>query len=242
MTAKVYKFTSLNDVCVTVLDSPGLADTRGLQKDNEHKESINTAIRDNILEVTAVIILANGTNPRLGAATDYAITTLSSIFPRTLAQNIGILFTNVSGRDFLNFETDTLPIELRGAKDFLINNPLAMQKKYFKDRVKAEAEGKINENKMKKSERVVNRAHKSAVKTLAEIFDWLDGLESQATTEITLLYDTSMEIEHRITGTLARMAQLAGAVDLLKKLVKDSNGTVLVSHSNVLKAVHSPVL
>ncbi|KIJ90203.1 hypothetical protein K443DRAFT_15425 [Laccaria amethystina LaAM-08-1] len=35
--AKVYKFKSVNGVQVTVLDTPGLADTRGLEKDNEKK-------------------------------------------------------------------------------------------------------------------------------------------------------------------------------------------------------------
>ena len=218
-----------------MLDTPGLADTRGLQKDKEHKQSITTAIRENIPEVTAVIILANGTNPRLGVATDYAITTLSSIFPQSLAQNIGILFTNVSNPLSWNFEVETLPDELRGAKSFLIDNPLAMQKKYLKDC------GKIDENKMKKFKNWVNQHHHTAVETLAEIFDWLDGVKSQATTEITTLYNKSIEIEDRITSTLARMTQLAKAVDELKKIVKDSNGTELVSHSKVLTAVHSPV-
>ena len=74
-----------------MLDTPGLADTRGLQKDREHKDSIAAAIRENIPEVTAVIILANGTNPRLGVATDYAITTLTSIFPRGLAVSASFL-------------------------------------------------------------------------------------------------------------------------------------------------------
>ena len=203
--------------------------------DNEHKQSINTSIRDNIPEVTAVIILANGTNPRLGVATDYAITTLCSIFPRTLAQNIGILFTHVSRRDYLNFEVDMLPVELRGAKDFFIDNPLAMQKKYLKYRAKAEAEGKIDENKMKKLKNRVNQNHQTAVETLSEIFDWLDGLKYQATTEITSLYNKSIDIEHRID----RMTQLPGEVDELKKLVKDSNGTELVSHSKDLADVHS---
>ena len=227
LTAKVYKFRSLNDVCVTVLDTPGLADTRGLQKDNEHKQSITTAIQENIPEVTAVIILANGTTARLGVATDYAVTTLSSIFPRTLAQNIGILFTNVSSPLSWNFEVDTLPVELQGAEKFLIDNPLAMQEKYLRDRAKDEAEGKIDKKKMKRFEKCINENHQTAVETLAEIFDWLDGLKSQATTEITSLYNKSIEIERRINGTLAR---IAGEVDVLKKLVKNSNGTELVSH------------
>ena len=83
--AEVYMFKSVNGVQITVLDTPGLADTRGIQKDNEHKDSIAAAIGENIPEVTAVIILANGTNPRLGVATNYAITTLTAIFPNTLA-------------------------------------------------------------------------------------------------------------------------------------------------------------
>ncbi|EDR10204.1 uncharacterized protein LACBIDRAFT_325891 [Laccaria bicolor S238N-H82] len=229
-TAKVYRFASLNGVDVTVLDTPGLADTRGLQKDKEHKQSITTAIRDNIPEVTAVIILANGTNPRLGVATDYAITTLSSIFPRTLAQNIGILFTNVSSPLSWNFEVDTLPVELRGAKRFLVDNPLAMQKNYLKIRAKAEAEGEIDENDqdiLDELEAAVNTGHQATLKMLVKIFNWLDGLEPQATKEIMSLYNQSIEIERNISSTLARMTQLSEKRANLDRLIKQSDGIKL---------------
>ena len=229
--AKVYKFASLNGVDVTVLDTPGLADTRGLQKDEEHKQSITTAIRENIPEVTAVIILANGTNPRLGVATDYAITTLCSIFPRTLAQNIGILFSNVSSPLSWNFEVETLPVELRGAKRFLIDNPFAMQKNYLKIHAKADAEGEIDENDQDilDDRATVNAGHQAALKTLVKIFDWLDGLEPQATEEITSLYNQSIEIERNISSTLARMTQLSEKSANLDQLIKQSDGIKLVS-------------
>jgi len=77
---------------VRILDTPGLADNRGLARDEQSKESIAKAIEESIPLVNAVIILANGTEERLGVATDYALTTLSSIFPRTLAENIGIVY------------------------------------------------------------------------------------------------------------------------------------------------------
>ena len=223
---------------MTVLDTPGLADTRGLQKDEEHKDSIASAIRDNIPEVTAVIILANGTNPRLTVATDYTISTLCSIFPRTLAQNIGVLFTNVQDMEKCNFDLDSFPHELQGVKCFWIDNPLPLYKNAQRNRKRLGMRGQSSEKK-KGSKNSVDENHQMAVEMLAEIFDWLDGLKSQATTEITLLYEKSIEIEHRINGTLARMAQLADQVDVLKKLVKDSNGTELVSRSKVLTAVHS---
>ena len=228
---------------MTVLDTPGLADTRGLQKDNEHKQSINAAIQDNIPEVTAVIILANGTNPRLGVATDYAITTLCSIFPRTLAQNIGILFTNISNHRFLNFEVDKLPVELRGAKRFFIDNPLAKQKSYLKN-AKAKAASDTDEDDEDISaglEAEVSAGHQATLKVLVRILNWLDGLEPRATNDITSLYNASIKIDHRINDTFALMTQLATAKDALDKLVKDSNGTKLVSDSKVLTAVHSPV-
>ena len=232
--AKVYKFKSMNGVQVTVLDTPGLADTRGLEKDNEHKQSITAAIKDNIPEVTAVIILANGTNPRLGVATDYAITTLSSIFPRTLADNIGLLFTNISSPLDWNFEVETLPVELQGAKTFLLDNPLARHKKYLKIKAKAEEQGSVtraNQAILQKLKKAVDEGHETALGTLAEIFDWLDGLVPQATTEIALLYDQSMEIERNISSTLARMTQLVEKKEKLDALLNKSDGMLLVSQA-----------
>lgn len=194
---------------------PGLADTWGIQKDKEHKESITTAIRENIPELTAVIILANGTSPRLGVATDYAITTLCSIFPWTLAENIGILFTNISNHRFLNFEVNTLPLQLRGAKRFLMDNPLARRKSYLKN-AKAEAEGDTDEDDEDIAEAEVSAGHQTTLKMLVKIFNWIDGLQPQATNDITSLYDASIEIEYKITNTLARMTQLAEAKDVLR--------------------------
>ena len=223
-----------------MLDTPGLADTRDLQKDEKHKDSIASAITDNIPIVTAVIILANGTNPRLTVATDYTISTLCSIFPRALVQNIGVLFTNVQDIGRFNFDMNSFPHELREAKCFCIDNPLALYKNAQRNREQLGMQGQFRRKK-KRSKNSLDEDHEIAVEILAEIFDWLDGLKSQATTEITSLYNKSMKIEYSISGALARMTQLAEAVDALKKLVKDSNGTELVSHSKVLTAAHSPV-
>jgi hypothetical protein len=83
--ARLYQFYSANGVKITVLDTPGFADTRGLQRDEQHKASIVDAIRYNFSEVTAVIIVANGIMPRLSFTTDYVISTLTSILPSSLA-------------------------------------------------------------------------------------------------------------------------------------------------------------
>ena len=69
---------------VRILDTPGLADTRGLQQDEAHKKSIATQIQQHIDSVNAVLILANGTVPRITVGTDYALSTLSAIFPKSI--------------------------------------------------------------------------------------------------------------------------------------------------------------
>jgi len=46
-----------------------------------------------------------------------------------------------------------------------------------------------------------------ALEELVKLFDWLDGLRSQPTTEIVYLYGMSQSIEAMITSTFAQMDQ-----------------------------------
>src|SRR5262245_48808007 len=114
--AVMYEFRSMNGVKIRVLDTPGLADTRGMGHDKEHMADIADVIRNTIPKIDGVVILANGTIQRLQVATDYAITTLASIFPRSIADNVTIVLTNVSNPLSFNFETDSLPNPLRNSK------------------------------------------------------------------------------------------------------------------------------
>lgn len=162
-----------------MLDTPGLADTRGFQQDELHKKSIATQIEQHIGSITAVLILANGTVPRVTVGTDYALSTLSAIFPQTLAHNISFMFTNVLSPLHWNFSPDTLPDRLKDAPHFLLNNPIALQKKYLRLR---------DHPNMKKGgaelRNAVKTAEQNALEMLVDLFDWLDSVESQPTTEI----------------------------------------------------------
>lgn len=156
-----------------------MADTRGVQQDELHKESIETQIKKHIDSVTAVLILANGTVPRVTAGTDYALSTLSAIFPKSLASNTAFMFTNVLGPLHWNFSGDTIPNDLRGAPFFLLSNPVALQRKYLK------LKDDPNMKKMKTDLRkAVKTGEKNALGMLVDLFDWLDGLEPQPTMEM----------------------------------------------------------
>ncbi|PFH47909.1 hypothetical protein AMATHDRAFT_49936 [Amanita thiersii Skay4041] len=220
-TAKIYEFYSTNGIRVRILDTPGLADTRGIQQDERHKVSIATTIENNITSVNAVIILANGTVPRLRVATDYALSALSAIFPRSLANNIGLLFTNVSSPLSWNFDQNSLPDVLRSSDNqFLMDNPVAMWKKLEEMR----QTGTFSEKVLMQLDSAVQDGYKKALEVLADILNWLDGLTPQATKEIYTLYQQSQQIDQSIDNALSRVAQLADMKKQLETVISSVEG------------------
>ena len=160
-----------------------MADTRGLNQDDLHKQSIERQIKDHIEFINTVLVVANGTVPRVTVGTDYALSTLSAIFPKTMAANIGFLFTNVSSPLHWNFSRDTIPDVLNCGPHFLLSNPIALQKRYLN--LKNDPNMKM---RMAGFRKAVEVEEGNAFEILVDLFDWLDGLEPQPTTEILPLY------------------------------------------------------
>jgi len=208
---------------VRILDAPGLADTRGIDQDALHKKSIATEIQNHLDYVNAVLILANGSIPRISVSMDYALTTLSALFPKSLANNMAFLLSNVPTPASLNFPDDAILDELKQAPKFLINNPIALQKNYLKQK------GQTDKKTLKKIKESVEFAEQNALETLVELFDWLDGLEPQPTTEIIAIHNKSEKIESKITSTLAQIDQAATKTVDIKKLMKDLGNETAVS-------------
>ena len=212
-----------------------MADTHGIQQDELHKKSIATQIHGHIATVSAVLILANGSVPRITAGMDYALSALSALFPRTLAKNIAFVFTNSPTYLSLNFSQDVIPAILKDAPQFLFDNPIALQRKYleFKD-------DPTKKRAMADLEKTVKGAEQRALEMFVDLFDWLDGLEPQPTTAIVALYERSQAIDAKITNTLAQMDQAAGKIAEINKLMEQlhrksavSPFALLASHARV---------
>jgi len=153
-----------------------LPDTRGVQQDELHRENITAQIEKHIKSVNAILILANGTVPRITVGTEYALSTLPTIFPDTVTKNIAFMFTNVSSPLSWNFSQDTIPKELKDAPQFLLNNPVALQKRY--------TELKDDPTQNEEMREVVKTGEQKALETLVQLFDWLEGLKPQPMTKV----------------------------------------------------------
>ena len=179
-----------------------MADTRSVQHDEHDKKSITDQIKKHIDSVTAVLVLANGTVPRITVGTDYALSTLSAIFPKTLAKNIAFMFTNVSSPLHWNFSGDTIPDILKDAPQFFLNNPIALQRKYNK--LKDDPNTKRVRAEFRKA---VKTGEQDAMEMLVDLFDWLADLEPQPTTGIMSLYEKSQNNPALSANTFAPMRQ-----------------------------------
>lgn len=198
--AMLYTFRSNNGVTVRILDTPGLADTRGILQDEQHKMKIAKAIRENITTVNAVLILANGTVPRLGVSTNYALSTLSAIFPRSLAENIGIMFTMTPSILQCNFEPESLPAILRSSEVFTLSNPVCLKRKYDESN-----HDSISKSDLKVLRQSFKDSEDKAMDMMVNLFDWLATLTPQPTRDILALYEKSISIEQQIANAIARI-------------------------------------
>jgi len=141
-----------------------------------------------INSVTAALVLANGTVPRLNGGTYSALSALSAIFSRTTFRHVAFLLTNTSNLLYQNFSGDSLPEVFKDAPQFLLNNPIALQRKYLELKDKG---GPKTRGQMRDFREVVKGSEQDALEMLVDFFDWLDSLKPQSTHKDSLSMNSS---------------------------------------------------
>ena len=180
-----------------------MADTRDYQQDALQTKSIAAQVKKHVDSVTAVLVVANGTVPGVSVGTDYALSTLSAIFPQTPSKNTAFLLSNTSNPLYRNFSKDILPDAFKDAPQFLLNNPIALQRKYL--RLQGEASTRSQRRYFKEA---VKASEQDALEMLVDLFDWFDRLEPQPTTKTISLYEQLHRIVSKITHPLSQHAKV----------------------------------
>ena len=225
--AMLYTFNHTHNRVLRVLDTPGLGDTRGLDQDIQHTESIVKAIQSEIKTVDGVLFMANGTLERAGPGIEYAMHMLSAIFPCTMAKNIGLLFTNVPDALSFNFNSDTLPAYITDSELWTIQNPLA-QVMRFREMVDGKAEQP--EKQLLMFRRLLDDNYSATIDTLNDMFDWFDKQTTQKTQDVLKLHEMSRNLELAIGAVDSQTIVKGRAQDRIARLQ-----TELISHNQVRK-------
>ncbi|XP_042615210.1 uncharacterized protein LOC122145521 [Cyprinus carpio] len=86
-------------ISLTIIDTPGYGDTRGLDKDLEVAENLATLFqsKDGVCEVDAVCFVIQASKNRLSDRQHYIISSVLSLFGRDIVNNIVILITHSDG-------------------------------------------------------------------------------------------------------------------------------------------------
>ena len=163
-----------------------------------------TQIKKHFDSLTTVLVLANGTVPRVTVGTAYTLSILSAIFPNVVDNNVAFLLTNVPSPIYLNFPQHTLPAVLKDAPQFLLDNPIALQKRYLKIK-----DGTNIKTRRTNLRRVVKTGEQSALEMLVNFFDRLDSLEPQSTTNIGPLYKDVTNILVLMKAAVASKAKVS---------------------------------
>jgi hypothetical protein len=190
--AMLYTFKHTNGRVLRVLDTPGLGDTRGMDQDIQHIESIVKAVRTEIKTVDGVLFMANGTLERAGPGIEYAMHMLSAIFPRTMAKNIGLLFTNVPDVLSFNFHSDTLPTYIANSELWTIQNPLAQVMRF---REMESGNAKQSEKQLLTFRRLLDENYAATIDTLGDMFAWFNKQIAQKTQSVLELHAMTRNLE-----------------------------------------------
>ncbi|KAF8648193.1 hypothetical protein AX16_006332 [Volvariella volvacea WC 439] len=235
--ATLYTFTSSDGTKLRILDTPGFANTRGINMDNQNKAEINRVIKEFVTSIDAVVIVANGSPERLGVEMNYSLNILTSMFPSSIIDNIGFIFTCSDALTF-NFKMDDLQPELRECKYWPIQNPLALYKNY-----ESQVKQGVPERVLKVHRRKLEDNYDETVETLNEFMKWLDERKLQPVNEINNLYEMSISIESKIDAVLLAITRLTERRSEMNKVKLDLDNTIqsIVGLKELKRKQESPI-
>jgi len=166
---------------------PELAGTHDMVRDETDKESFIRFMGKHVNSISAVLVFVDP--EAISFITDYSCFNVSTIFPKTLVNNIAFAFTKVQRMRFEDQrkanirQEDTLQYSIPGALKsspvFILDNPIVGQRTHAGPN----------------TTEIVKGREQGALEILVEFFNWVDGLEPKSATEIISLYEVYRNIE-----------------------------------------------
>ncbi|XP_065915804.1 uncharacterized protein [Dysidea avara] len=199
--AKMYN-TKLSGLDVGVIDTPGFNDSRGFDQDEQNTKVIIQSLKA-VEHINCVCLVINGRNSRISAQLKYVFTAITSILPKTVVNNIIVVFTNTVDETELNFDVDMLR-QYFGKKIpeqniFYVENPCCKLEK-----VRAKSQTKPISATAAKS---VAGSFQITASVLKEMHDTIKDFQKIHTVEFVSLYDKKQAIELKVVTILTKYTE-----------------------------------
>ena len=125
--AKMYTFdlensTKMVRYTLDFLDTPGIGDTDGIDKDEKHFDLILSTVQKTS-QLNAILLVMNGADARINARVRYIMTKLQGMIPDSLRENLIVLLTNVDLVPNLDINK-VLDFQIEKDKIFYYNNQI----------------------------------------------------------------------------------------------------------------------
>lgn len=167
--AKIYQ-VRVGPLHLTIIDTPGFGDSRGLEEDKKHVARIMDCLKEH-KAINCVLLVINGREARLNPTLKYVFGQLTSIMPKSVVDNIAVVFSNTENQRSLNFEISELTnIGLKLPPFVCLDNPFCEVQRAV---VTGEA---LDDDMLEELKPKIKKAGKSTTELLERIKDFPEVL------------------------------------------------------------------
>jgi len=209
--AKLYN-VNFFDLKVGIIDTPGFGDSRGIEEDERHVKKIIATLKE-VDYVNCVCLVVNGRNSRMTSTLRYVLTEITTILPKTILDNVIVVFTNTGDPLDLNFDLSALKgfFGKEITTHFCIENPYC---KFEKAKVQQEKKN-LPIQTIAKS---LKKGFEETGEVLKEMYSAIKPFKPVHTKYFTELYEKKQEIEKTVLELLVSYDNQIALEAAIKKL------------------------
>ena len=215
---------SLGDTNLEIIDTPGFGDSRGIKEDEKHVTRIIDALKKEDY-INCVCLIINGRSSRMSATLSYVLSEITSILPKTILNNIIVVFTNTTSLLQLNFDLGALKhyFGRNLEHSYCIENPYCLFEK---------ANEKIGLMSRELLAESLKDEFERTAKKLNKLFATMKSFELVQTKDFLKLYEKKEKIEETIALTLVKYDNHSKITVKIEKATKDIGAAMSKSQYN----------
>ena len=191
--AKHYN-TEVCEMRMTVIDTPGFGDSRGIEQDKTNVEKIIKALKREDY-INCVCLIINGRQSRMSASLKYVLSEISAILPKEVFNNIIVVFTNSADPLDANFDISELNPYF-GKKlgcAFFIENPYCRIEKAI------QKAGQLSPEQITRS---LRKSFEDTAECLRSLQETIEDFKDVHTRHFARLYNKKQKIEKYLVQIL----------------------------------------